>query len=385
MEHSILAQAYLADGQWKNYEQQVDQLLSMSAVTPRDQLFQGHAIYVHSTEKGLELMSSALKERSDFQLGRVLRARGRIYQALDRGDKNLLGDAELDLAVASESLKDNPLLSHARLYARLAAYSFSKRAGDMEKAKSDLDEAAADVRKLEEHPSFLFGNALRLYFHSFRSEWPEMERVMEEVIEHGNGGFVADAYLSQCFGARRNRDALKRLDRMSNQEDMYVLSSRTILLSETQAERDRADAICSKLIRKYPQGDMSYVGWFLLGKQDDAIQAAKTYAKSMTVATERSFDKDKIRYRGGEIDAKQFLELAGKSEQRLGQAYFHIGVRLLAEQERERALDNFERSAATLIFHVTEVAWAQAFVKRMKDDPKWPEWLLVEPVDVDGE
>ena len=57
--------------------------------------------------------------------------------------------------------------------------------------------------------------------------------------------------------------------------------------------------------------------------------------------------------------------------------HFWVGLVRLSEGDREGARDSFEKAAATRWLDLPIYSYAQIFLARLKNDPKWPKWIPV--------
>jgi hypothetical protein len=60
-------------------------------------------------------------------------------------------------------------------------------------------------------------------------------------------------------------------------------------------------------------------------------------------------------------------------------AHYVIAMKSLALGEREKARKHFEETAATGKLVWYNYHWAKAFLHRMNEDPKWPDWIPAKP------
>jgi tetratricopeptide (TPR) repeat protein len=381
---SMLAYAYLTDGEYTEYTRRVATLDTLTPVTTEDYLFQGRAIGLFSPEQGIASMNKAIERRPSSHLARVMRAWLRVFQALDQENESIVLQALEELRATKTYLGDNLFLSGTTLYAQLAAVTLFRAGGKTELAQAHLLAAATEVERLEKHPHFLLGHFFRVYYHVFTADLDAVERVTREAINQGQTGFVLSPYTRAMFDAGRVDEALKELERIPDQSGVTLKQDRAYLLLETPSGRAQAEIICHNLLEQNLQNDMMPAPsslLFLLGKPDEARETARNYLTSIQVSKYWEFPRDMLRYLGGLINEKEYLEMAGNSARDRGVAHFHIGVRRLAAGDRTGALEHFEKSAATTVFHWGSVHRSKVWAARMKRDPEWPNWLPVRDDD----
>ncbi len=381
---SMLAYAYLWDGEYTEYTKRVAALDTLSPVTTEDYLFQGRAIGLFSPEQGIVSMNKAIEQRPSSHLARVMRAWLRVFQALDQENEGIVLRALEELRATRTYLGDNLFLSGTTLYAQLAAVTLFRAAGKTELAQAHLSAAASEVERLEKHPHFLMGNFWQLYYHVFTADLDGVERGMREAVDKGHAGFLLEPYSMAMFDAGRVEDALKELDRIPDQSGVSINVERALLLLETPSGRVRAETICRDLMERDLQNDMMSTPpkfLFLLGKPDAARETARNYLASIQVSKYWEFPRDVLRYLGGLIHENELLEAAGDSARDRGLAHHFIGIRRLAAGDRSGAREHFEKSAATTVFHWGSVHRSKVWAARMKRDPEWPNWLPVRDDD----
>ena len=159
---------------------------------------------------------------------------------------------------------------------------------------------------------------------------------------------------------------------------------RAMMLLETPSGRTRVEALCRDLLQRDLQNDMMTIPpqlLFLLGKSEEAIEAARNYLPSILVSKYWEFPRDSLLYLGGLISEDEYLERGENSARDRGCAHFDIGVRRLASGDRAGAREHFEKAAASTVFHWGPMGWSRVFAARMARDPDWPNWLPVREDD----
>ncbi len=385
---SMLASAYVANGQWDAYVKKAQELKDLSPHTAEEYLLKGSALTAHAPEEAIELMSKAIKLRSDFYFAWVLRAYAKVFQVLDQaGDVAQIDDALEELDHVSLFLKENAVLSQTRLYARLAAVHLNRRMANLNRRKGDekaekecldradtyLDEAAKDVEYLDQFPRYAFGNFMRLYYYDFRSDLPgrerlkQMEVVMEDVIANDHSGFVSSPYWTTCYRERQFDKALRQLDRLKYQDDDHVAWKRVLFQLEAASGKIDTAAVYSDYLNQPTNHQWESGVLLLLGTLEEAARQSGYPPGPFTEET-----------------AKFLIARAGTAQRNLSAAYYSIGLRKLAEGDREGARESFQKAANGTLFHWTTLVWSREFAARL-EDPSWPHWLPSKPVGPEHE
>jgi hypothetical protein len=71
----------------------------------------------------------------------------------------------------------------------------------------------------------------------------------------------------------------------------------------------------------------------------------------------------------------RYIASAGRSQRKLCDAHFTIGMVRLAEGDRKGAEQAFTASVNTGCFYYGSYEWSRTYLVRMKQDPNWPRWL----------
>jgi hypothetical protein len=115
----------------------------------------------------------------------------------------------------------------------------------------------------------------------------------------------------------------------------------------------------------------------LLGKKDAAIRASLQIRENRPSLSARfgEWYFNYLDYTCGLISEDKLLRAARPSRPNQCEAHFAIGLRRLAEGDRQGAREHFRRCAETRVFIYWDYTWARAFLARMEKDPAWPPWI----------
>jgi len=388
MAQSMLAEAYLANGEFGAYMETIETVNDLPTDKPEDHLFKGWAIRVFEPQEAIVEISEAIQTGRGFTLARVLRAEVEVFLAQDQADLAKAESAIRDLESLSRDLKESPLLTDTRLGAQLVAYRMRQSKGEFGLAQKNLDKARAFAEQLASSPGFFFANHHRLLYYEFSKELDVMQQVMQKAVDESNTGFIVDPYAAAFYraGGTRIDEALSLLAQM-DQRDPYVTIATCILRMEDPATRDNAQETFREFIQKIPSNSLNVhdvtFRFFLLGEDEGQ---SFTYAQKRTKGIRETeseylaYFHDLAEYKSGHLSKEELIARAGESERDLHMAHFNIALVELAKDHRPRAKEYFEKCANSPLFNWTGSIWSRAFLARI-DDPNWASWLrTVEPV-----
>jgi hypothetical protein len=113
----------------------------------------------------------------------------------------------------------------------------------------------------------------------------------------------------------------------------------------------------------------------LLGRKADAVRASLKVRADPTVPVPpwyRGWYHRYLDYSCDQISEGELLRAAGRCRPMLCEAHFQIGLRYLAERDREGARRHFQECDDTRVFLYWDHKWARAFRDRLDRDPTWP-------------
>lgn len=379
----MLAEAYHANGDARKHEGKIRDLSTRAVKKPVDKLFKGQAIFIFSFDEAIREMGEAIDELPGFHLARLMRANARVFRGMDQNDAEpiLLALNEIDSVSIITMGEENPFLNYQRLHARLAAYHVFQNKGEPDNAKMHLAEAASDAKTLASSKSFLYGNLARMIYFDLNSNLDGVEAVMRDALASNNKGLIVGPYVTALYRAGKYEQALERLMSMPDGDDPFLIRSRAFLLMETLEGRYEAEKICRKSLEQGESGRMIIDCLFLLGKEDDAMDQARRLYDAAEPSEYWPLARELMAYRAGLIGEEELVELAGNSERDKAETYWIIGLRKLAQGDRQGAQANFNKIASSPIYVWSSVMWARAFAERIDKDPNWPDWLSSEPVE----
>jgi hypothetical protein len=284
--------------------------------------------------------------------------------------------------------EENPCVNCQRLIARLAAYHVFQNKGESDKAKDYLADAESDVNLLKSHPRFLYGNLTRMIYFDLKSDLDGVEAAMQDAIASNNRGIIVTPYVTALYRREKYAEAFERLTSMPGDDDPFWITSCVFLFADSPEGRKKAEELCRNSISQDESAGRIIDCLFLLGLEREASERASENYKKAELSTYWPLGREMMRYRAarvGEDDLveleNKLVELAGDSERDKAEVHWLIGLRKLAQGDREGAKKSFNKIASSPVFVWSTVMWARAFAERMDREPNWPDWLPSQPVE----
>jgi tetratricopeptide (TPR) repeat protein len=373
---ALLAQVYKDDGQWQLWDETTAILEQRTPRTTEDLLFLGLAQTSQDPEKGIVTLDQALARPRQFPVARLMRAQAQTSLASATGKAS---DAEKALDdLRRVDLPFNPLLVSIRLNAHLAAATAYKRE-DPIKVDDFLQRAAEDADLLAKNPEISYAVLGRCSYFFYVEQDKTLLQVIRQAQQHLDLGILK---LYEALAYYRQKEFEKAWSALRGGEKSGIDDVRQVYMGYVLAtmpgrERD-AEKACKDAIGAVGSGTgltLPPTVLFLLGPKylDKARQANQDvrdrFAKLIPNWRNRWYH-DILGYNAGDLTAEQLLAKAGASQYNLCEGYFYIGLNKLAEGDRAKAKECFQRSAATGVIDYYEYMWSRAFLACI-DDSDW--------------
>lgn len=162
---------------------------------------------------------------------------------------------------------------------------------------------------------------------------------------------------------------------MPDQDDPFLVQSKAFLLMETPGGLDDAEQICRESLQQGDEDPLTLGCLLLLGMRDDVIKEGRKLYDAMKPSKYTQLHRDLIGYMIGDVREEEMVNKVRNSERAKGDASLIIGLRKLADGDRKRALESFNKGASSPVYNWVSVKWARAFAERMEADSEWPHWL----------
>jgi tetratricopeptide (TPR) repeat protein len=377
MPESVAARAMLAlacfySGRGTRYGELELELDRMTPRTPEDFLFKGQAESLTRPEQALQTLDRAVSLRNSV-IGWAARLEARFNHALFTDDATVAQQALDDARVAKEMLPGSPVILARSVHAHLVASGVFVVTGQSERSRAALEQAGRDVRVLESFPSVPMAQAARFHYHECAGE----EQAARAVS--GLGGEFRQALM--LYRQADYEKALAVADRGVARGGGLARVERGFILAEMDDGERRAWAAFKDA---EASNDLGYFRLcaaaipLLLGRKADAVQASLKVRADPTVPVPpwyKGWYHRYLDYLCDQISEDELIRAAGRCRPMLCEAHFQIGLRHLAEGDRDGARDHFQKCDETRVFLYWDHKWARAFRDRLAQDRTWPQWV----------
>jgi serine/threonine protein kinase len=378
----MLARAHLAANlhthSFEGFAKALTELREAIPVTPEDYMCRGLAFSSLARDQSIADLDKAVELR-DSPIARAFRSHSFGLIALDTRDAKLYERMLDDIREAKKRLSDIPYVRYLSCGSHMNAAGFYGETKQFDKQKDALAEAKEDAQELEKYPIPIYVGARVRYFQAVGDE-DAVLNVLEQACQREETKMLATSYAQALYRNNRAEDALKVLDKSRQPEIMPAKILRIFLLAEVHGA-DRAYQTFQDFALADP-GMLQLSGiepqpLLFLGK--NAERARLQPAGFPGKAPARDSRQPITEYIAGKISEKEFLAPQGKIPSQMYQcvAHFWIGLDRLSKGDRKGARESFEKCVATRWLGLTVYPYAEIFLARMKNDPKWPKWIPV--------
>jgi tetratricopeptide (TPR) repeat protein len=367
--HSLLAQAYVADGQGDRSEIIfMDSIEKLPAVTPEDYLFKGDAESWADPARALEDLNEAIRRR-DSTISRVLRASARASVAYDTGNIDMAQSSIEDASTAKNMMPGNPFAIGTDLYVHLVAMALFRDAGDNNRADVSLLQAGKDAQVLKQFRALPLSYEMRWHYLSVTGQ----EETAYEVARDGyQETKMAWLYVYSLY----ERGEFEKALQVFGVHDVV----RSYILAELPDGPSRALEAYKKNCELFTIG--YWAVWnqatpLLLGRRTEAMTACKELRQHPELLTDlnRGHYLRILDYCGGRISEEELLKAETGSRWNQCESHFYVALDRLGQGDRTGAREHFQKTLATRVLKYVEYQWSRLFLKRMDQDPTWPKWI----------
>jgi serine/threonine protein kinase len=395
----MLAAAYASVGRWELFDRTIREMEALTPSTPEDFLFKGYAEANLDPARGLRTMKEAFDRRPMMGVALLLRAEVRAFLGQDTDDLREAEGAVQDANYARELLRDNPAALWVSLSAHLAKAGVHEHRGEPARRRAELDLAGkyADALKPFTERQTLLPEAVVyrwLYFREMGSE----EKVLDELLlasEQTDHLYVAFCYALTLYRRGRPGDFEKALRVLKKKSPSYNDRLRPFVLAEYDySDKDKHGWLArvrkdSEAFQKWSNNDGLAVMdtsvmdaqavLCLLGMKEAAVEASRTLLRQLRKERSSTLRSGPLlrcmRYNAGEITADKLVEDAGRSRWDQCLAHYYVGMRKLAEGDRDEAREHFAKVVETRAFIWGPYDFSWVFLARLEKDPAWPPWI----------
>jgi tetratricopeptide (TPR) repeat protein len=377
---ALLAQAYMADGQWERYSETYSRLEGLEPRTDEDYVFLSMAMINMDPARAVQTLDKAPIRTQESLAGRSARffAQGLLAMMTGRVE-----DAQKALEASQKiGVLDKPLLLAVRLEMYLI---LANTYGPQDPRRVDaLELASGDYDRLGNSRDNPWVVTARCRNHFVRGEY---DALLDEARRARDAGvetpYLVDMEVSVLYGRKQYDEALRvirRSDRFIGENQKHSLMG--IVLAAVPGRREEAEREFREAIHRCQGGiELSYIAadLQLLGP-DYRVRARQAALEIRERLSHRipnargGWYHELLAFHTGLLDADQLLEKAGELRSNQCEAHYYIGLRKLAEGKRTEAKACFTRSFGTNVYIFPECCWSRAFLARI-DDPAWLPWI----------
>jgi tetratricopeptide (TPR) repeat protein len=366
---AMLALAHLHGGQGSHFLQAALKIAQMTPHTAEDFLFKGQVESLTRSERALQTLDEAIRQR-DSIIGRAVRLEARANYALFTDNLDVAAGALDDAQVAKSMLPGNPVVLARSVEAHLVAAGVFSVKGEHERSKAAVEQAGHDVQALA--PFASMPQAAKARFQYF--DYVDDEDAALDASKQGTG-------VRHAVMLYRRGDYPKALQAAEQirAKGMGIMAQfeRSMILAELYGRpRALADFRHAAARDSFSVGQLGAPLLLLfLGQRSEAVQASLKLRPDELPPWERGWFQEYLKYLGGRLEASALLEAAGSCRPKQSDAHLAIGLRCLAEGDRAGARDHFQKCSDARVFNSWEYPWVRAFLKRLEEDRTWPPWI----------
>jgi tetratricopeptide (TPR) repeat protein len=353
------------------------QLHSVTPVTPEDYMCRGLGTSSFNSAQSIADLDRAIELR-DTPLAHAFRAYALDLIALNTRDPKLrltlCERALADIREAKKRLPDIPYVRYVSCHVHVSAAGFYRDTNQFEK---HLEEAEQDAQALEVQPIADYVMARVRYFNAAGKEDAALE-ILKQASQREETKMLATRYAQALCQHNRVEDALKVLDGPPQLKTRPAQILRILLLAEVHG-RDEAYQALQKLASSDPDilqlTPLVPQPLLFLGKRAEAAKLPFVDYRGFGGAPHAK--RPLAEYIAGKISEEEMLKPWEGLPRSMGECvgHFWVGLVRLSEGDREGARELFEKCVTTHWAGLPIYPYAQIFLARMKNDPKWPRWI----------
>jgi hypothetical protein len=344
------------------------ELSSMTPETAEDYLCRGFNTGFFARDQSLSDLDKAIAMR-DTPIAHAFRAdtEGRIAGA--EGDLSLMERALEDIRYAKLRLADHKGVRLTSLRIHLHAANLYEETGQPDKRKAVLEEAGRDAQELKDGHTLDGVMALVYYFEHMGDREAALAELDRASLRPETSDLVAQ-YALRLYELGQDTKALDVLrDRLTPNNFAGQMLQVFLWADQDDVGRDKAydrylERVAPRLREANGGKATAYEMWalLLLGKKKLPENWADLTFHLLPATTASSSEAE-------------LLKSAGKYRMKLCFAHYHIGLRRLADGDRDGARRHFQKVLDTKACGAIPYPYARAFLARLERDPAWPKWI----------
>ncbi|TWU28788.1 serine/threonine protein kinase [Novipirellula artificiosorum] len=382
------AATFIVTNHLGDYGKKSDALRRIVDVKPRtaaEKLFYCQVRERSEPETVDKMLTEVLKSQPLWGAAHQLRGRARMVLVMDEFDRP---GAVQRIEAALSDFEDANQLSSAELtrtqylFALIQAAEFARDASLDDQAKKWTDQAdeialsLGPVTKTIEGDSFVAKTSLL----ALKNDQDALRTVWKIVLERS----PTQIWGAELFAKGRMAELKEYVDKIEESGTIWPAVVEMYYLADTAAtDADRLKAI--KAVYESTFGCTEYATddhwvasdvYLLLGRPDLARDEAKRTLEKPNLISE-TWLRRCLEYLAEPTPSAEanFIKAAGPFGDRLVSANYHIGMVALANGNRQKARDHFDKIEHYGRMDWWSTAWGYAFNERLRKDPKWPYWI----------
>lgn len=380
----LLSATYAATYEWELSKKLAEEVMKEQPSTAEEFLFKGLAESLYDPVQGLKDLDEAVLRR-DSVMARVVRAETKARYAIIRTDLKKAEEAVKDATVAEGMWPGNPNALAARLFTCLCAATLFQIEQQPQKRAAVLEQAEADAKALEAFPGLSLGLWPRAMFYRTTGQEEKALKLLRREGANLRDFRIRSVYVELLVWNREFPTALAALEsfyppaRLQNRELMRAL----ILAMMPERHADALTAF-NDLTTHWGQGDLP--AWrqtilLLMGRNQQAVEdSARVLQNPESLpGLSREWYLQLLTYFADRITAEQLLAAAGKSQLRICDAEFFIGLKELARGNREKARQHLSNAVNSGVFFLFAHQMSHGILAQLNHDPTWPSWIPANP------
>lgn len=376
---ALLAASYVGAGWWERYETILEELQGLSPQTAEDYMFRGLAESYLDPVRARASLDEAIRGRR-LPAAFVVRAEVCAHQAMDTADCEAAAAAVADARLACDLLPDHPAALLARLFAHHVAAGVYEESGRHDEAEVLISLGERDAAALEPFSHLPSVARARAWFFLYTDREPLAFEILKQAVSQSANARVAYRYALLLYRRGEFDEGLAVLDhrqRRSNNEDLL----RVVFLMERPEGRKLAHEAYRAL---GPQSTEGLAALFrpalllLLGEKSEAVADSRRFrsqTRNRLPPLRRTCYERLLQFNCDELGDVELLETTQHSKWDQCEAHFFIGLARIAEGNRDAAKAHFRAAVATRCDGFLACDWSDAFLIRLDNDPRWPEWI----------
>ncbi len=389
-----VAFAYLSLGDMTNGESYFHNIEQHEIKTPLGWLLRGHILKLMQDRTALDAYNHAIALQPNLSIAIEARAFLRADKLLVDGDRYELEGMLEDFDAWVRFWPDSYRSYTARAAGLMYAGAFGRTQPDLQEKSSDwfvqalVDlEHAFTLRPVKHAYLLAQRGSYHRYLGNFiqsEQDFREATRLDREAAGDEHPGFIHHHVLVlHILGELESALDILDLETDSTPTFFPLHLQHAVILAEL-GRSDQAKELCQQLLDEQQSSD---TGLFLvadtlllLGERETVQSAINSWATQHIDDEKYTEDmrrilQGKIDYMNGRINSDELIALTDGHPGVLCDCYFLIAVDELGQGHHQAGVEALLNCLDTGVFIYLQYRFAQVFLARAQEDPKWPKWI----------